>query len=181
MRQEPIMNTMQADIESFRQQLAQGSVPRAYRALVDFMLGLRTHFQKGAAGYDVSGLYQGFLDMTYFALFTPTLKRHDLKVAIVFDYPDFRFEAWLSARNRNLQRQYWELFRDNRWPAYRVIEPATGIDSIIECDLAHGRDLADPEALTTKIETKTTRFVADIERFLARKKPVAKAKLAAPR
>jgi hypothetical protein len=32
------------------------------------------------------------MDMTYFAIFPPCLKSHDLKVAIVFNYDAFRFE-----------------------------------------------------------------------------------------
>jgi hypothetical protein len=34
-----------------------------------------------------------------------------LKIAIVFDYAAFGFEAWLAGRNRQVQRKYWQLFR----------------------------------------------------------------------
>jgi hypothetical protein len=163
------MKTLQADMQAFRRELQKGSIQRAYRALIAFMLGLRAHFQKSAPGYAVSGLYQGHLDMSYFALFPPALKRRDLKIAIVFDYTTFRFEAWLAARNRKVQRQYWELFRKGRWAEYRVVEPGPGVDSIIECDLAQDFDLADPAALTATIETATAAFIADLERFLAKR------------
>jgi len=113
------------------------------------------------------GLYQGYMDMTYFALFPPSLKRRDLKVAIVFNYAAFRFEAWLAARNRKVQRQYWDLFRDSRWAEYRVVTPAVGIDSIIECDLAKDFDFSDPDALTSRIENATAAFIDNIERFLS--------------
>jgi hypothetical protein len=43
--------------------------------------------------------------MTYFAVVPPSLKRRARKIAIVFNYEAFRFEAWLSATNRQLQRK----------------------------------------------------------------------------
>jgi hypothetical protein len=161
------MNPISADMNELRRQLRKGSIQKAYGALLAYMMGLRTHFANQRGGPVVSGFYQGCLDMTYFALFPPALKRRGLKVAIVFNYHAFRFEAWLAARNRKLQRQYWELFRHCSWPSYRVVAPAQGVDSIIECDLAGDFDLADPGALTSKIENATAVFIDDITAFLA--------------
>jgi hypothetical protein len=159
---------IQADVEELRKQLNKGSIQKAYRALLSFMMGLRTRFEKKFGDSAVSGLYQGYFDMTYFALFPPSLKRRDLKVAIMFNYDAFRFEAWLSARNRKIQRQYWEMFKVSPCADYRVITPAEGVDSIIECDLAKDIDLSDPEALTSRIETGTAAFIENIEKYLSR-------------
>jgi len=161
------MHSIQEDMEELRKQLGKGAIQKAYGALLSYMMGLRTHFVNKYGDPAVSGLYQGYMDMTYFALFPPSLKRRDLKVAIVFNYDAFRFEAWLAARNRKVQRQYWELFRDSHWAEYRVVTPAGGIDSIIECDLAKDFDFSDPDALTSKIESATAAFIANIERFLS--------------
>jgi len=106
MRKDPCMHSIEEDMIELRRQLGKGSIQRAYGALLSYMMGLRTHF---ANKYAVSDLYQGYMDMTYFALFPASLKRRDLKVAIVFNYAAFRFEAWLAASNRKVQRQYWEL------------------------------------------------------------------------
>jgi hypothetical protein len=165
------MHSIQEDFETLRRQLRKGSIQRAYRGLLSYMRGLRTHFANKHGERAVSALYQGYMDMTYFALFPPALKRRDLKVAIVFDYDAFRFEAWLAARNRKVQRQYWEIFKDSHWPEYRVLAPATGIDSIIECDLAEDFDLGAPDALTSRIENGTAAFIGDIERFLSERRP----------
>ena len=165
------MHSIREDIEAFRRQLGKGSIQKAYRALLSYMMGLRTHFQNSYAGSAVSGLYQGYMDMTYFALVPPSLKHRGLKIAIVFNYDAFRFEAWLAGSNRKVQRQYWELFRDSQWPEYRVVTPARGIDSIIECDLAEDFDFSDPDALTSNIETATAAFIEDIERFLSEHQP----------
>ena len=161
------MHSLVEDIRDFRGQLEKGSIQKAYRALISYMMSLRTHFKNKSEGFTVSGLYQGYMDMTYFALFPPSLKHRDLKIAVVLNYDAFRFEAWLAGSNRNIQRQYWKLFKDSQWPEYRVVTPAKGIDSILECDLATDFDLDDPDALTASIEKATVAFIGDIERFLA--------------
>lgn len=90
------MHSLVEDIRDFRGQLEKGSIQKAYKALISYMMSLRTHFKNKYEGFTVSGLYQGYMDMTYFALFPPSLKRRDLKIAVVFNYDAFRFEAWLA-------------------------------------------------------------------------------------
>jgi hypothetical protein len=165
------MHKVQEDMEELQRQLRKGLIQKAYRALLSYMMGLRTHFANKYGASAVSGLYQGYMDMTYFALFPPSLKHLDLKVAIVFNYEAFRFEAWLTARNRKVQRQYWELFKDSNWAGYRLVAPAAGIDSILECDLAKDFDLSQQGALTSSIETATVGFIDEIERFLSDHQP----------
>jgi len=161
------MHSIQEDMEELRKQLEKGSIQKAYRALLSYMIALRAHLKNSYPGYTVSGLYQGYLDMTYFALFPPSIKQRDLKIAIVFNYAAFRFEAWLAGSNRQVQRQCWELFREGQWADYRVVTPASGVDSILECDLAVDFDFSDPDALTARIETAAAAFIADIESFLS--------------
>jgi hypothetical protein len=162
------MHSINEDMQELQKQLKKGSMQKAYRALLSYMTELRTHFVNKYGDPAVSGFYQGYMDMTYFALFPPALKRLDLKVAIVFNYEAFRFEAWLAGRNRKVQRQYWELFRDSVWTNYRIVAPATGIDAILECDLAEDFDLSSSDALTSQIETATVAFIDDIESFLSK-------------
>ncbi len=161
------MQSIQEDMEGLRVQLVKGSFQKAYRALISFMMGLRTHFSNKYGDSAVSALYQGYMDMTYFAIFPPALKSHNLKVAIVFNYDAFKFEAWLTARNRKVQRQYWELVKESKWPEYRVVTPAEGIDSIVECDLAKDFNIGDPDALTSKIESTAVAFINCFEIFLS--------------
>lgn len=111
------------------------------------------------------------MDMTYFAIFPAILKRRSLKIAIVFNYDAFRFEAWLTGSNRKVQRQYWELFRDSQWAEYRVVTPAAEIDSIVEFILIDDFDICDPDAMTSSIETATVAFIDDIESFLSEHQP----------
>ena len=161
------MHSIQKDMEELKRQLEKGSIQKAYAALLSYMMGLRTHFVNKYGDPAVSSLYQGYMDMTYFAVFPPFLKSHDLKVAIVFNYEAFRFEAWLSARNRKVQQQYWKLFKDSQWTGYRIVTPARGIDSIVECDLVKQIDFSDPESLTSRITLITAEFIDNIERFIS--------------
>ena len=107
------------------------------------------------------------MDITHFALFARSLKQRELKIAIVFNYDAFRFEAWLAGRNRMVQRQYWEVFRHSQWPEDRVVTPGKDIDFIVECDLATNFDLSPPDALTSIIEKTTVAFIDDIEKHLS--------------
>ena len=160
------MNSIRKDIEELHGQLRVGAIQRAYQALLSYMMGLRTHFINKYPDSSVSALYQGYMDMTYFAISPPSLKQRSLKIAIVFNYEGFRFEAWLAGRNRKVNRQYWELLKDRRWSEYRIVTPAKGVDSIIEFDIAKGFDLSESDALTASIEGGTSTFIKDIEGVL---------------
>jgi hypothetical protein len=70
------MNTLEKDINDLQIRLKDGLIQRAYRGIVSYMSRLRA----------VSGLYQGYFDMTYFALFPDELKARDLKLTIVFNF-----------------------------------------------------------------------------------------------
>lgn len=161
------MQTIQDAMNELREQLRIGSIQKAYRALLGYMMDLRTHFKNRYPSYSISGLYQGYMDMTYFAIIPPSLKQRGLKIAIVFNYEAFRFEAWLAGTNRQVQRRYWELFRDSRWTEYRVVTLAKGVDSIIECNLAEDFDFRDLDRLTARIEEKVVEFIDDVEGFLS--------------
>ena len=161
------MRSIQEDMNELRRQLRTGAIQKAYRALLGYMMDLRTRFKNRYPGSSISGLYQGYMDMTYFAIIPPSLKPRNLKIAIVFNYEAFRFEAWLSGTNRQVQRKYWELIRDSRWTEYRVVTPAKGVDSIIECNLAEYFDFGDLDSLTASIEENTVKFIDNVERFLS--------------
>ena len=162
------MQPTQKDMDEFRRHLRRGSIQKAYGALLSYMMGLRTHFHDRYPKSSVSGLYQGYLDMSYFAIVPPSFKRRGLKIAIVFNYGAFRFEAWLAAANRQIQRKYWKLLSDVPLAGYRLVTPAPGIDSIIECDLADHFDFQHFDALTAQIEAKAAKFTNDMERVLSR-------------
>ena len=106
------------------------------------------------------------MDMTYFAFTPESLKKRNLKIAIVFNYETFRFEAWLAGSNRRVRDDYWQLIKDSGWNQYRVVTPAAGVDAILEHVLVANPDFDDLSGLTNQIEQQTLAFIGDIESFL---------------
>ncbi len=162
------MHIIKEDVDEFHKQLRHGVVQRVYRALLSFMTGLQRHFKEKYPEHSISSLYQGYLDMTYFAVFPPSFKKHGLKCAIVFNYESFRFEAWLAGKNRNINRQYWEIFKNQKLPGYRIVTPGKGVDSFVQYDLVKGLELSEADALTTLIETRIDEFIKNIEAVLSK-------------
>lgn len=160
------MDVNDNDMQEFRRRLNDGSIQRAYRGIVSFMSHLRTIYASQPEAGAVSELYQGYLDMTYFALFPEVLKRRNLKLAIVFDYQKFRFEVWLAARNRQLQQHYWEMFSRNSYNQHPLAELAVGVDAIVSEVLAADCSFQDRDGLAVRIVAGVKSFERDIVAFL---------------
>jgi len=161
------MASLQESMNEYRKQLQEGDVQKAYRGLMEYIMNLRTRFEKNHPGCAVSGIYQGYMDMTYFAVVPPSLKARKLKIAVVFVYDTFRFEVWLSGANKQVQAQHWKRIKESGWDKYRLVPTTKGADSIIEHVLVDNPDFSDLAALAERIESGTLQFIADVERFLA--------------
>ncbi len=59
----PVCFTKTKDMEELQEQLRNGTIERAYRALLFYMLGLRTHLKYKNSDFSVSALYQAYMDM----------------------------------------------------------------------------------------------------------------------
>lgn len=160
------MASISEDLALLQDQLRRGAVQRAYGSIISAMSQLRSYFMARDGERAVSALYQGVFDMTYFALFPPALKSRGLKLAIVFDYESFTFEVWLAARNRALQRRYWQLLRDGGWSAHRLVEPASGIDAIVERDVADAGALGAPDVLAARVDAAARELLDELTAFL---------------
>jgi len=162
------MGSFHEYIDEYRKQLEKGAIQKAYKGLMEFIMGLRTHFKNTYPDYFVSGgIYYGYMDMTYFACFPKSLKQRNLKIAIVFLHEAFRVEVWLSANNKQVQQEYWKLFRESDWNKYHVVSTTKGVDSIVEYILVDNPDFSDVDTLTQQIEEGTLKFITDVESFLS--------------
>jgi hypothetical protein len=169
------MHSLPKYMGEYRKQLQKGEIQKAYRGLMDYMLSLRNHFQKNHPEYDVQGnIYFGYMDMTYFALFPKPLRKRKLKVAVVFLHEGFRFEAWLSGVNRQIQVDYWNLIQEKKWNKYGIAANPKASDSILEHILVENPDFDDLERLTKEIEDNTIKFIIDIQDFLHEQMEVEK-------
>ena len=147
--------------------MKKGIIPKAYKALMEYMLSLRTHFANYHPHYSVlGGIYFGYMDMTYFSLLSEDLKARKLKIAVVFIHETCRFEVWLSAVNKQVQARYWEFFKQSGWDNYRLVPAIQGADSILEQILDDHPDFSDLEALTQKIESGAVDFINNVVGFL---------------
>jgi hypothetical protein len=63
-----------------------------------------------------------------------------LKIAIVFLYHTFRFENWLSRKNKQVFVKYREIISGGEWDKYKIVEPAKGLDSVLEYILVDNPD-----------------------------------------
>jgi hypothetical protein len=162
------MESFQETINEYRKQLKMGAIQVAYKGLMEYFMGLRTHFNNKYPDYFVSGsIYYGYMDMTYFSIFPKTLKDRKLKIAIVFLHETFRFEVWLAGVNKQVQTKYWKLIKESDWNKYHIVSTTKGADSIIEYVLVDNPDFSDFDTLTKQIERETLKFIEDVESFLS--------------
>jgi len=154
------METLQENMLEFRKQLEKGAIQKAYQGLMQYMLGLKSHFDSQYPDLSVSGsMYPGYMDMTYFSIFPKSLKDRELKIAVVFVYDAFQFQVWLSGRNQQVLAKYWKIFTASGWDQYKIAPQGKWADSILEHVLVDNPDFGDVEALTRQIEQGTLKFI----------------------
>ena len=162
------MTNLQEHLNEYRKQLEKGEIQQAYRGLMEYMLSLRSYFQKQYPEFEVPGnLYFGYMDMTYFAIIPSEFKQRKLKVAIVFLHEAFRFEVWLSGANRQIQVDCSNRIRGKGWNKYKLTADPKASDSILEHILVAEPDFSDLDALTKMIEIGTIKFIGDLEDLLS--------------
>jgi hypothetical protein len=164
------MKSMNDYFNEYKKQIEIGEIKIAYKGLMDYIMDLKLYLKNKYPDYFVSGsIYQGFMDMTYFAFYPESLKDKKLKIAIVFIHDTFRFEVWLAGFNKQIQTKYWKLFKESNWNKYRILSSTIGADSIIEHTLVDTPDFDDLDTITHKIESGTMKFIEDIMDFLSKK------------
>ena len=153
----------------YRKQQERGVITKAYKGLMEYVMDLKTYFKNKYPDYFISNsIYYGFMDMTYFSIVPESLKRQNLKIAVVFLHKQFRFEAWLAGYNKQVQAKYWKLFKDSDWKKYPVVSTTKGADSIMETILVDNPNFNDLNDLTNQIDKETLKFIRDIDNFLSK-------------
>ena len=161
------MASFPESMHEYRKQLEHGAIQQAYKGLMEYLMDLRTYFKNKYPDYVVSGIYYGYMDMTYFSFFPASLKQRNLKIAIVFLHEAFRFEVWLAGYNKQVQAKYWQLLKESAWNPYHLVPTTQGVDSILEHVLVGDPDFSDLAALTHQIEHGILKFITDVESFLS--------------
>jgi hypothetical protein len=160
------MKTLNQLINDYTCLLKQGEVQVAYRGIIEFVGKLRADYTKNDPNYDVSSVYQGYMDMTYFSLSTKLLKEKGLKIAVVYLHDKGGFEVWLSARNRDISKSYASLLNSFHSDDMSVFHDDENPDAIMEYTLTSTPDFEDQASLIGLIEQGVEKFVTALTRLL---------------
>ena len=161
------MKTLNELIEVYTHNLQHGEIQIAYKGILEFLGKLRAEFIKKHPHYDVSSIYQGYMDMSYFSLNTKLLKDKGLKIAIVYLHEKGDFEVWLSARNRDIAKSYAFILNSNIAGDLNLFHDNNNPDAIIECILTTTPNFEDQHSLIDVIDQGVERFVTTISERLS--------------
>jgi AraC family transcriptional regulator len=128
-----------------------------------FMKALNSHLNKHYwEDYQIGSIYDGIDTITYFPFTPKDLKPHKLKIALVYNYQKKCFEIWLTGQNKQIQKKYWEIFKDSDWNKYHIPESLSDGFSIVDDILVEDLGFDDFDALIEQIESKSLKFIEDM-------------------
>lgn len=160
------MQTLNESVREYTAQLQLGQIQKAYKGIMTFMSGLKTYLEGQHPDFSATGLYFGYMDMTYFAFTPPELKQRSVKIAIVYLHEKNRFEVWLGGANRRVQAETIELLKGKDIDGLVLSEVKPGVDSIIEMQLVQKPDFDHSQELMLAIESKMIEFTRKIREIL---------------
>jgi hypothetical protein len=153
-------------VKNYTRLLQQGELQTAYKGILEFILKLRSEITQKHPEYGVGGLYQGYLDMTYFPLAPKKLKERGLKIAVVYLHEKGAFEVWLSARNRDTAKRYGSVLNSNISDNITVFHDDNNQDAIIESILTSTPNFDEQASLIEIVEQGVDKFVIAINSHL---------------
>ena len=156
------MTSLQQAVSRYTASLSDGELQRAYKGILTYMSSLQTRLSERFPACAGGALYQGYLDMTYFALTPPELREKKLKIALVYLHAEARFELWLAANNRALQAETAKRLTALPLGNYRLTAPAPGIDAIIEKIALDSPDFDHEDQMTEALASVFASFSADM-------------------
>lgn len=101
------MKNLNHYVKIYKQQLDKGDILIAYNELVKFVMILRVGFIKSLSEqYSFTGILHGYMDYTYFYYSNEFLKTKKLKLGLVLNHSEMRFEIWLLGNTISVQKKY---------------------------------------------------------------------------
>lgn len=151
-------------VSVYKEQLKKGDILIAYNELVKFVMNLRTDFINDFANqYSFTGILHGYLDYTYFYYTNDFLKSKKLKLGLVLNHLEMRFEIWLLGNTKVVQKEYWELLKSSKWNEDRNEMPKY---SIIETSIIKDPNFNDLNNLKHRIEENMSSVSNEILNYL---------------
>ncbi|WKY46599.1 hypothetical protein Q5O24_09415 [Eubacteriaceae bacterium ES3] len=161
-----MMKSINQLIKSYTLSLQNGEIKAAYKGILEFIGKLRVDLIRKYPAANISGIYHGYLDMSYFSVSTEELKESGLKIAIVYLHEKAVFEVWLSARNREIANKFKLLVTKDHEYEIEIFHEETNRDAIIESILLSELDFEDPTLMIAHIELGIEKFFASISSIL---------------
>ena len=91
------------------------------------------------------------MDYTYFYYSNEFLKGKKLKLGLVLNHSEMRFEIWLLGNTIAVQKKYWSLLKTSKWNKDKNVMPKY---SVLEAILENEPDFDNLPLLSQKIENK---------------------------
>ena len=153
------MKTLNQFILDYTDNLKHGEIQIAYKGILEFIGILRADLAKKRPDYEMGSVYQGYMDMSYFAISTKLLKEKGLKIAVVYLHEKRTFEVWLSARNREISKFYKSMFFSTSLNNIAFFHDDNNQDAIIECTLTASPNFEDQISLLDIIDHGVMNFI----------------------
>ncbi len=154
------MKNLNKYVAIYKEQLNKGDILIAYNELVKFVMKLRTDFIKNHSDeYSFSGILHGYMDYTYFYYTNDFLKSKKLKLGLVLNHLEMRFEIWLLGNTKPIQKSYWHLLKETKWNKNKTEMPKF---SILETIIEKEPNFNELPSLSKKIETKFAKVSSEI-------------------
>lgn len=158
------MENLNKYISIYKKQLDEGNIQKAYSGLVKYVMKLKTTFKNNHSDkFSIGNILQGYMDFTYFYFSNNYLEQHKLKLGLVLNHQEMRFELWLLGRTSDIQKRHWELLKTTKWNKYKTEMPKY---SILENIIVEKPDFNNLELLTEQIENRTIQVSDEIINYL---------------
>lgn len=146
------MSDLNHYVSIYKEQVAKGDIQKAYTGIVKYVTRLGTNLSnKLSERYSFGGLLQGYMDYTYVYYTNDYLKQRKLKMGLVLNHTEMRFEVWLLGQTAPVQQKYWHYFKDTKWNEGRMEMPKY---SILETVIVASPDFNDLDGLSEEIEAR---------------------------
>lgn len=147
----------------YKEQIEIGYIQKAYKGLMDFIMALRNHFVKiYADDFIIGNISKGYMDYTYFPVAPKTIKSLKVKFAIIFIHSEMKFGISLGGQNRQVQKYYWEMFKECNWDKYQIPSTLDENFTIVYDVLVEDPDFNNSLELIRQIEEKSMKFIEGI-------------------
>jgi len=143
------MKNLNDIVAIYKEELRKGDILIAYNELVKFVMTTRTELAKKLDHqYSFAKVLHGYMDYTYFYYTNEFLKNKKLKLGVVLNHLEMRFEIWLLGNTIPIQKTYWGLLKETKWNKDKMEMPKY---SILEAVIIDNPDFNNLHKLSEKI------------------------------